>query len=90
MLQLKEQVVQTQAAQLAQLQAAKDALQAQVVQLETALQGVDTRKQTELLRTQLEQVRRARCCCCSWVEAAGSGVVRASANGMPLRRGTGP
>lgn len=56
LLESKEQVLVSQTAQVAQLSQARDQLQAQVNQLEAALQDVDTKRQMELLKTQYEQV----------------------------------
>ncbi|KAJ9530570.1 hypothetical protein QJQ45_012490, partial [Haematococcus lacustris] len=55
LLQTKEQVVQSQAAQVEQLSSAKERLQQQVSQLEAALGDVDFKHQMALLQTQYEQ-----------------------------------
>jgi hypothetical protein len=56
LLATKEEVVGSQAAQVVQLSEARDRLQQQVIQLEAALQDVDTRKQMNLLQAQYDQV----------------------------------
>ena len=56
LIETKDQLLQSQSTQIAQLTAARDKLHDQVTQLEAALQDVDTKKQMGLLRTQYEQV----------------------------------